>query len=108
MPMPPTVSAARDPQKSKRPPQQQTIIIFDTSSDLILLPPNIAYRTHQYIHNFLFGFYSGYSYLLGVYTVSCSLDTDVWIDIGPTIPDGGVPGLAGGIPPGPEEEAPKV
>ncbi|KAG0070792.1 hypothetical protein BGZ89_012461 [Linnemannia elongata] len=101
---PPVVSAKRDPKKSKK-PNQQPSIIFDTSSDLILLPPNIAFKTHQYLHNFLFGWYSGYSYLSGAYTVSCSLDTDLWVDLGPAIPDVvGTSGIAGGPPPGPGEE----
>ncbi|KAK3842613.1 MAG: aspartic peptidase domain-containing protein [Linnemannia gamsii] len=103
----PTISAVRDPKKSKRPPQQQTSIIFDTSSDLILLPPNIAFKTHQFIHNFLFGWYSGYSYIAGAYTVSCSLDTDLWVYLGPKIQDGGVAGIAGGPVPGPGEEEAK-
>lgn len=104
-PPPLVVSAARDPKKSKKPPHQQPSIIFDTSSDLILLPPSIAFKTHQYLHNFLFGWYSGYSYISGAYTVSCSLNTDLWVDLGPAIPDVvGSSGIAGGAPPGPGEE----
>ncbi|KAF9900286.1 hypothetical protein EC991_007659 [Linnemannia zychae] len=103
-PPPPTISSTRDPKKSKRPPQQQTAIIFDTSSDLILLPPSIAFKTHKLLHNFLFGWYSGYSYFSGTYTVSCSLDTDLWVDLGSTLLDGGVSGIAGGPPPGPGQE----
>ncbi|KAF9538024.1 hypothetical protein EC957_007368 [Mortierella hygrophila] len=101
----PIVSATRDPKKSKKPPHQRPSIIFDTSSDLILLPPTIAFKTHQYLHNFLFGWYSGYSYLSGAYTVPCSLDTDLWVDLGPVIPVVvGSSGIAGGPPPGPGEE----
>ncbi|KAF9360955.1 hypothetical protein BGX26_006949 [Mortierella sp. AD094] len=62
-------------------------VIFDTSTDIILLPPSIARDVHRYIHNYLFGFYSGYSLVYGMYTVSCDLgdmDTDIWIDFGPT------------------------
>ncbi|KAG9062082.1 hypothetical protein KI688_006806 [Linnemannia hyalina] len=104
-PPPPIVSATRDPKKSKKPPHQQPSIIFDTSSDLILLPPTIAFKTHQYLHNFLFGWYSGYSYISGAYTVPCSLDTNLWVDLGPVIPDVvGSSGIAGGPPPGSGEE----
>jgi len=64
-------------------------IIFDTSSNLIVLPPRVALKVHQTIHNFLFGWYSGYSYLYGAYTVSCSLADDVgpdlWVELGPTV-----------------------
>ncbi|KAF9432778.1 hypothetical protein BGZ76_010326 [Entomortierella beljakovae] len=64
-------------------------VIFDTSTNIILLPPRVAKAVHQYIHNFLFGFYSGYSLIYGKYTVSCDLaklDTDIWIDFGPSSP----------------------
>ena len=51
------------------------------------------------------GWYSGYSYLSGAYTVSCSLDTDLWVDLGPAIPDVvGTPGITGGPPPVAGEE----
>ncbi|KAG0345722.1 hypothetical protein BG004_003204 [Podila humilis] len=57
-------------------------IIFDTSSDLILLPPRVAASTHRYIHNSFFGLYSGYNLFTGLYTVPCTLDADIYFDIG--------------------------
>ncbi|KAG0025914.1 hypothetical protein BGZ82_009735 [Podila clonocystis] len=63
-------------------------VIFDTSSNVILVPPRVALTVHQNIHNFLLGWYSGYSVFAGAYTVSCSLlnepSFDIWIDFGPT------------------------
>ncbi|KAG0040094.1 hypothetical protein BGZ82_005146 [Podila clonocystis] len=61
-------------------------IIFDTSSNLILLPPRVAAATHRYIHNWFFGVYSGYSFFSGSYTIPCTLNTDVYFDIGPRTP----------------------
>ncbi|KAG0041291.1 hypothetical protein BGZ83_002042 [Gryganskiella cystojenkinii] len=66
-------------------------VIFDTSSNLILVPPRVALEVHRQIHNFFFGWYSGYSYIYGAYTVSCSLVDDVgggpdlWVELGPAI-----------------------
>ncbi|GJJ76082.1 hypothetical protein EMPS_08441 [Entomortierella parvispora] len=64
-------------------------IIFDTSSNLILLPPRVALKVHQTVHNFFFGWYSGYSYIYGAYTVSCSLaddgGPDLWVELGPAV-----------------------
>jgi hypothetical protein len=60
-------------------------IIFDTSSNLILLPPRVAAATHRYIHNWFFGLYSGYSFFSGSYTIPCTLNTDVYFDIGPRL-----------------------
>ncbi|KAG0332995.1 hypothetical protein BG000_009563 [Podila horticola] len=63
-------------------------VIFDTSSNVILVPPRVALTVHQKIHNFLFGWYSGYSIFAGAYTVSCSLvnepSFDIWIEFGRT------------------------
>lgn len=56
-------------------------VIFDTSSSLILLPPRVALATHQYIHNWMFGWYSGYSYISGAYTIACNNKADVWIEL---------------------------
>ncbi|OAQ23537.1 acid protease [Linnemannia elongata AG-77] len=59
-------------------------VIFDTSTNIILVPPRVAYRTHQLIHDYFFGWYSGYSYFSGLYTVSCDLSKiDLWFDLGP-------------------------
>lgn len=59
-------------------------VIFDTSTNIILVPPRVAYRTHQLIHDYFFGWYSGYSYFSGLYTVSCDLSKiDIWFDLGP-------------------------
>jgi hypothetical protein len=60
----------------------QPKVIFDTSANLILLPPRVALATHQYIHNWFFGWYSGYSYLSGAYTIACDHKADVWIELG--------------------------
>ncbi|KAF9335393.1 hypothetical protein BG006_000180 [Podila minutissima] len=62
-------------------------IIFDTSSNIILLPPRVAAATHRYIHNWFFGLYSGYSFFSASYTIPCNLKTDVYFDIGPRIPN---------------------
>lgn len=62
-------------------------IIFDTSSNLILLPPRVAAATHRYIHNWFFGLYSGYSFFSGSYTIPCTLKTDIYFDIGPRTPN---------------------
>lgn len=106
IPPQPVVQAARDPKKSKKPTQQPSII--DTSSDLFLLPPTIAFHTHQYLHDFLFGWYSGYNYFAGVYTVPCSLSTDLYVDLGPTVPDTvGTSGIPGGPPLLPDDEESK-
>ncbi|KAG0012975.1 hypothetical protein BGZ81_001287, partial [Podila clonocystis] len=63
-------------------------VIFDTSSNVILVPPRVALTVHQKIHNYMLGWYSGYSIFAGAYTVSCSLlnepSFDIWIDFGPT------------------------
>lgn len=63
-------------------------VIFDTSSNVILVPPRVAQTVHQKIHNFMFGWYSGYSIFAGAYTVSCSLKTDpafdIWVELGAT------------------------
>ncbi|GJJ70060.1 nucleoporin GLE1 [Entomortierella parvispora] len=56
-------------------------VIFDTSSNLILLPPRVALAAHQYIHNWMFGWYSGYSYITGAYTIACDHKADVWIEL---------------------------
>ncbi|KAF9116245.1 hypothetical protein BGX27_004096 [Mortierella sp. AM989] len=64
-------------------------VIFDTSTNIILLPPRVARDVHRYIHDYFFGFYSGYSLIYGTYTVPCSLadmDTDIWVDLGPSVP----------------------
>ncbi|KAG0221449.1 hypothetical protein BGX31_009824 [Mortierella sp. GBA43] len=69
-------------------------VIFDTSTNIIMLPPNIALQVHRHIHNYFFGFYSGYSLVFGHYTVPCSLgdmETDIWIDLGPSVPKASVP-----------------
>ncbi|KAG0376355.1 hypothetical protein BGX24_007868 [Mortierella sp. AD032] len=59
-------------------------VIFDTSTNIILVPPRVAYTAHQLIHNYFFGWYSGYSYFSGLYTVSCDLSKiDLWFDLGP-------------------------
>ncbi|KAF9382528.1 hypothetical protein CPC16_009303 [Podila verticillata] len=64
-------------------------VIFDTSSNVILVPPRVAQTVHQKIHNFMFGWYSGYSVFAGAYTVSCSLKTDpafdIWVELGATV-----------------------
>ncbi|KAG0286409.1 hypothetical protein BGZ96_009473 [Linnemannia gamsii] len=58
-------------------------VIFDTSTNIILVPPRIALKTHQLIHDFFFGWYSGYNIFLGLYTVSCDLRmVDLWFDLG--------------------------
>ncbi|KAF9410720.1 hypothetical protein BGZ94_001555 [Podila epigama] len=57
-------------------------IIFDTSSNIILVPPRVAKRTHQYLHNWLFGWYSGYNLFTGTYSVPCNLNVDIYFDIG--------------------------
>ncbi|KAG0084687.1 hypothetical protein BGZ93_004744 [Podila epicladia] len=62
-------------------------IIFDTSSNIILLPPRVAAATHRYIHNWFFGLYSGYSVFSGSYTIPCNLKTDIYFDIGARIPN---------------------
>ncbi|KAF9580242.1 hypothetical protein BGW38_003189, partial [Lunasporangiospora selenospora] len=60
--------------------------IFDTSTDIILLPPRVAHKVHQYIHNFFFGLYTGYSYLSNSYTVPCNLDNvEIWVELGPSV-----------------------
>ncbi|KFH62479.1 hypothetical protein MVEG_11688 [Podila verticillata NRRL 6337] len=51
-------------------------IIFDTSSNLILLPPRVAAATHRYIHNLFFGLYSGYSFLSGSNRTSSIRNSD--------------------------------
>lgn len=64
-------------------------VIFDTSANVILLPPSIALEVHRHIHNYFFGLYSGYSLIFGLYTVPCNLgdmETDVWVDLGPSVP----------------------
>ncbi|KAG9064848.1 hypothetical protein KI688_003109 [Linnemannia hyalina] len=59
-------------------------VIFDTSTNIILVPPRVAYRTHQLIHDYFWGWYSGYSYISGLYTVSCDMSQiDLWFDLGP-------------------------
>ncbi|KAG0270980.1 1,3-beta-glucanosyltransferase [Linnemannia exigua] len=59
-------------------------VIFDTSTNIILVPPRVAQTTHRLIHNYFFGLYSGYNYFSGLYTVSCDLSkVDLWIDLGP-------------------------
>ncbi|KAF9211490.1 hypothetical protein BGZ59_007990 [Podila verticillata] len=64
-------------------------VIFDTSSNVILVPPRVAQTVHQKIHNFMFGWYSGNSVFAGAYTVSCSLKTDpafdIWVELGATV-----------------------
>ncbi|KAI9240484.1 MAG: aspartic peptidase domain-containing protein [Podila humilis] len=64
-------------------------VIFDTSSNVILVPPRVAQTVHQKIHNFMFGWYSGYSVFAGAYTVSCNLKTDpafdIWVELGATV-----------------------
>ncbi|KAG0092056.1 hypothetical protein BGZ93_005713 [Podila epicladia] len=63
-------------------------VIFDTSSNVILVPPRVAMTVHQKIHDSMFGRYSGYNIFAGAYTVPCSfLDEpsfDIWIELGPT------------------------
>ncbi|KAF9276405.1 hypothetical protein BGZ74_003665 [Mortierella antarctica] len=63
-------------------------VIFDTSSNVILVPPRVALTVHQKIHNSMFGWYSGYNIFAGAYTISCSLldepSFDIWIELGPT------------------------
>ncbi|KAF9571974.1 hypothetical protein EC968_010450 [Mortierella alpina] len=70
---------ARANSKSKQPK-----VIFDTSTNLILLPPRIALKTHQFLHDFFFGLYSGYDIFAAAYTVPCNLKSDVWIELGST------------------------
>ncbi|KAG9327173.1 hypothetical protein KVV02_000889, partial [Mortierella alpina] len=70
---------ARANLKSKQPK-----VIFDTSTNLILLPPRIALKTHQFLHDFFFGLYSGYDIFAAAYTVPCNLKSDVWIELGST------------------------
>ncbi|KAG0281440.1 hypothetical protein BGZ97_009269, partial [Linnemannia gamsii] len=61
-------------------------VIFDTSTNIIMVPPRVAQRTHQLIHNHFFGWYSVYSYISGLYTVSCDLGLiDLWFDLGPPV-----------------------
>ncbi|KAF9542514.1 hypothetical protein EC957_001883 [Mortierella hygrophila] len=63
-------------------------VIFDTSTNIILVPPRVAYRTHQLIHDYFWGWYSGYSYISGLYTVSCDMSLiDLWFDLGPQAAD---------------------
>lgn len=63
-------------------------VIFDTSSNVILVPPRVAQTVHQKINNYIFGWYSGYNIFAGAYTVSCSLKTDpafdIWVELGAT------------------------
>ncbi|KAK3827838.1 MAG: aspartic peptidase domain-containing protein [Benniella sp.] len=69
-------------------------VIFDTSANTILLPPSIALQVHRRLHNYFFGFYSGYSLIFGLYTVPCNLvdmEADVWIDLGPPVPKATIP-----------------
>ncbi|KAF9353000.1 hypothetical protein BGX26_009229 [Mortierella sp. AD094] len=81
----PTATPSMQINAMNGPNSKQPNIIFDTSSNLILVPPRIAAGIHRYIHNFLFGYYSGYSIFAGAYTVSCNLNTDVWVELGPSI-----------------------
>ncbi|KAG0338909.1 hypothetical protein BG004_007036 [Podila humilis] len=65
-------------------------VIFDTSSNILLVPPRVALEVHRKIHNSVFGLYSGYSMFSGAYTVPCSLVDkdvlfDIWVDFGPTV-----------------------
>lgn len=64
------------------PGSKQASVIFDTSSNLILLPPRVTTKLHQYIHNSFFGLYSGYNIFAGLYTVPCNLNKDIWIELG--------------------------
>ncbi|KAF9952853.1 hypothetical protein BGZ70_000451 [Mortierella alpina] len=66
------------------PKSRQPKVIFDTSTNLILLPPRVALRTHQFLHDFFFGLYSGYDIFAAAYTVPCNLKADVWIELGST------------------------
>ncbi|KAF9573277.1 hypothetical protein EC968_008816 [Mortierella alpina] len=62
-------------------------VIFDTSTNLIVLPPRVARQVHQAIHHSFFGLYTGYNIFTNTYTVPCDLveqQTDVWIELGPT------------------------
>ncbi|KAF9949956.1 1,3-beta-glucanosyltransferase, partial [Mortierella alpina] len=62
-------------------------VIFDTSTNLIVLPPRVARKVHQAIHHAFFGLYTGYNIFTNTYTVPCDLiekQTDVWIELGPT------------------------
>ncbi|KAI8595444.1 aspartic peptidase domain-containing protein, partial [Dissophora ornata] len=49
-------------------------VIFDTSSNLILLPPRVATRLHRYIQNHIFGLYTGYNLFIKAFTVPCNLN----------------------------------
>ncbi|KAG0047123.1 hypothetical protein BGZ83_007759 [Gryganskiella cystojenkinii] len=64
-------------------------VILDTSSNLILLPPRVALATHQLLHNWLFGWYSGYDYISGAYTIACDHQGDVWIELASPLPKAG-------------------
>ncbi|KAG0224070.1 hypothetical protein BGW42_005335 [Actinomortierella wolfii] len=59
-------------------------VIFDTTTDLLLLPPTLAQKLHQSIYNWFFGWYSGYNYLTRSYTVPCNLDdnADLLVEFG--------------------------
>ncbi|KAF9285454.1 hypothetical protein BGZ68_003839 [Mortierella alpina] len=62
-------------------------VIFDTSTNLIVLPPRVARKVHQAIHHSFFGLYTGYNIFTRTYTVPCDLiekETAVWIELGPT------------------------
>ncbi|KAF9942163.1 hypothetical protein BGZ67_002799 [Mortierella alpina] len=61
-------------------------VIFDTSTNLIVLPPRVARKVHQAIHHSFFGLYTGYNIFTNTYTVPCDLvekETAVWIELGP-------------------------
>ncbi|KAF9959159.1 1,3-beta-glucanosyltransferase [Mortierella alpina] len=62
-------------------------VIFDTSTNIIVLPPRVARKVHQAIHHSFFGLYTGYNIFTRSYTVPCDLvekETNVWIELGPT------------------------
>ncbi|KAG0309207.1 1,3-beta-glucanosyltransferase [Dissophora globulifera] len=80
-----TASSLKQIDARTNPGAKQPSVIFDTASNLILLPPRIATKVHQYIHNSFFGLYTGYDIISGSYTVPCNLNKDVWIELGPTV-----------------------
>jgi hypothetical protein len=63
-------------------------VIFDTSTNIILVPPRVAQNVHRLIND---RWFAGYDHFSGLYTVPCDLPkTDLWFDLGPVAvnPDG--------------------